>query len=138
MSRRVALATLTLNAGVSTLPVVIVAYISDVIASCLQSIGRMNDVGDQLQVTVVDNSWTGNSAYGLVFDECPRVQGVDDHTNGGDGQRNNAGAQPSTRVHWLLLNPDIELVEPLFSSAISGFKIQDELLSFFCLARRYM
>ena len=69
MSRRVALATLTLNAGVWTLPVIIVAYISDVIASCLQSIGRMNDVGDQLQVTVVGRAirrmdWSSMSVHG--------------------------------------------------------------------------
>ncbi len=51
----------------STLSVVIVTYCSSsIIAPCLQSIQKFNDIGDHLQVTVVDNSPTGDSTYGLI------------------------------------------------------------------------
>jgi GT2 family glycosyltransferase len=114
-----------------TLSVVIVTYCSSsIIAPCLQSIQRFNDIGDHLQVTVVDNSPTGDSTYELVCNEFPWVQAVRNPKNGGYGQGNNVGARLSTGQYLLFLNPDTELVEPLFGFAISAFENDSRLAVF--------
>lgn len=115
----------------STLSVVIVTYCSSsIIAPCLQSIQKFNDIGDHLQVTVVDNSPTGDSTYGLICNEFPWVQAVRNPKNGGYGQGNNVGARMSTGRYLLFLNPDTELIEPLFSFAISEFENDSRLAVF--------
>lgn len=115
----------------STLSVVIVTYCSSsIIAPCLQSIQKFNDIGDHLQVTVVDNSPTGDSTYGLICNEFPWVQAVRNPKNGGYGQGNNVGARMSTGRYLLFLNPDTELIEPLFSFAISAFENDSRLAVF--------
>jgi len=114
-----------------TLSVVIVTYCSNsIIAPCLQSIQKFNDIGDHLQVTVVDNSPTGDSTYGLICNEFPWVQAVRNPKNGGYGQGNNVGARMSTGRYLLFLNPDTELIEPLFSFAISAFENDSRLAVF--------
>jgi len=114
-----------------TLSVVIVTYrSSSVIAPCLQSIQRFNDIGDHLQVTVVDNSPTGDLTYELVCNGFPWVQAVRNPKNGGYGQGNNVGARLSTGKYLLFLNPDTELVEPLFEFAISAFESDPRLAVF--------
>jgi len=114
-----------------TLSVVIVTYrSSSVIVPCLQSIQKFNDIGDHLQVTVVDNSPTGDLTYELVCNGFPWVQAVRNPKNGGYGQGNNVGARLSTGKYLLFLNPDTELVEPLFDFAISAFE-SDSCLAVF-------
>jgi N-acetylglucosaminyl-diphospho-decaprenol L-rhamnosyltransferase len=115
----------------SALSVVIVTYrSSSVIAPCLQSIRRFNDIGDHLQVTVVDNSPTSDPTYGLVCDEFPWVQAVRNPKKGGYGQGNNVGARLSRGKYLLFLNPDTELVEPLFEFTISAFESDTRLAVF--------
>lgn len=115
----------------STLSVVIVTYrSSSVIALCLQSIQRFNNIGDRLQVMVVDNSPPGDSTYELVCNEFPWVQAVRNPKNGGYGQGNNVGERLSTGQYLLFLNPDTELIEPLFDFAISAFE-SDSCLAVF-------
>jgi len=114
-----------------TLSVIVVTYrSSSIIVPCLQSIQRFNDIGDRLQVTVVDNSPTGDSTYELVCNEFPWVQALRNPENGGYGQGNNVGAQSSTGRYLLFLNPDTELVEPLFDFAISAFENDSRLAVF--------
>jgi GT2 family glycosyltransferase len=114
-----------------TLSVVIVTYhSSSIISSCLQSIQRFNDIGGDLQVTVVDNSPANDSTYGLVCNEFPWVQAVCNPKNGGYGQGNNVGARLSTGGYLLFLNPDTELIEPLFGFAISAFESDSRLAVF--------
>lgn len=114
-----------------TLSVIVVTYrSSSIIVPCLQSIRRFNDIGGHLQVTVVDNSPTGDSTYGLVCNEFPWVQAVRNAKNGGYGQGNNVGARLSTGKYLLFLNPDTELIEPLFGFAISVFENDSRLAVF--------
>ena len=114
-----------------TLSVVIVTYrSSSVIVPCLQSIQKFNDIGDHLQVTVVDNSPTGDLTYELVCNGFPWVQAVRNPKNGGYGQGNNVGARLSTGKYLLFLNPDTELIEPLFGFAISAFENDSRLAVF--------
>ena len=115
-----------------TVSVVIVTYRSSIIAPCLQSIQRFNDTGDHLQVTVVDNSPTGDSTYELICNEFPWVQAVRNPKNGGYGQGNNAGARLSTGKYLLFLNPDTELIEPLFGFAVSAFENDSTRAAEFC------
>jgi hypothetical protein len=83
-----------------------------------------------LQVTVVDNSPTGDSTYELVRSEFPWVQAVRNPKNRGYGQGNNVGARLSTGEYLLFLNPDTELVEPLFGFAVSAFESDSRLAVF--------
>jgi GT2 family glycosyltransferase len=111
-----------------TLSVIVVTYRSrSVVEPCLQSIQRFNDIGDQLQVTVVDNSPAGDSTFKLVCSEFPWVQAVRNAENGGYGQGNNVGTRLSTGKYLLFLNPDTELVEPLFGFAVSAFESDSHL-----------
>jgi GT2 family glycosyltransferase len=114
-----------------TLSVIIVTYrSSSVIVPCLQSIQKFNDIGNHLQVTVVDNSPTGDLTYELVCNEFPWVQAVRNPKNGGYGQGNNVGARLSAGEYLLFLNPDTEFIEPLFEFAISAFESDSRLAVF--------
>jgi len=114
-----------------TLSVIVVTYrSSSIIVPCLQSIQRFNDIGDRLHVTVVDNSPTGDSTYELVCNEFPWVQAVRNPKNGGYGQGNNVGARSSIGQYLLFLNPDTELIEPVFGFAISAFESDSHLAVF--------
>jgi len=114
-----------------TLSTVIVTYhSSSIITACLQSIERFNDIGDRLQVTVVDNSPVDDLTYDLVRSDYPWVHAVRNSRNGGYGQGNNVGARLSTGRFLLFLNPDTELIEPLFNFAIAAFETDSRLAVF--------
>lgn len=121
------------------LSVIIVTYNSEnVIQECLESIQKYNDIGDALEIIIVDNSPV-----------CKIRQFVDDlyldlniltiHNpkNGGFGQGNNIGVHRANSEYLFFLNPDTILVERIFSYAISklesnnvtslGFKLIDRL-----------
>lgn len=97
--------------------VIIVSYKSDEeIGRCLTSIASNNDVGDDLEVIVVDSS-----PYGEVARICenhrillPRVTYIPNPANGGFGQANNIGAVASNGNVLFFLNPDTVIVEPIF------------------------
>lgn len=96
--------------------VIVVCYQSDsVIFDCLDSIKKFNDIGEFLEVILVDNSPTsslGSDVGGY------NVKYVHNPANGGFGQGNNVGASHSNGEILLFLNPDTILVEPIFSDLI--------------------
>lgn len=108
------------------LSVVIVSYNSlEYIKKCLQSIFTYNDIGDSLEVIVIDNSpncetkrWIDKSGYDVITIK---------NSNRGFGEGNNVGAKNSTGKYLLFLNPDTELVEPIFSFAIKQFQKNNDL-----------
>ena len=115
----------------TSLSVVIVTYGSrGVIGDCLDSLQKYNDIGDGLQVIVVDNSPAGDATFGFVRDTFPWVELIKNETNQGFGQGNNIGAKRAAGEYLLFLNPDTYLIEPIFRYAVERFK-EDPALGLF-------
>lgn len=120
------------------LGVIIVVYKSEaVIFNCLDSINRYNDLGDNLEVIIVDNDLLSTlgeeldaSKYGYAL-KYQKAEG-----NNGFGAGNNLGASFSTSEVLLFLNPDTVLVESLFydvygaihedKNLVYGFSLTDK------------
>lgn len=109
--------------------VIIVSYIRlDIIIKCLDSIANFNDIGDRLEVIVVDNS-PHNIIFNHVRDNYPWVRMIKNE-NKGFGEGNNIGARNANGKYLLFLNPDTILIEPIFTYAIDKFDRETELAAF--------
>lgn len=110
------------------LSIIIVTYKSEsVIFDCLESICKYNDLGDMLEVVIVDNS--PNDSLASVL-ESSDLNGLDvryihNPENGGFGQGNNIGVENSTGEILLFLNPDTIVIEPVFSFLVLAMNKQD-------------
>lgn len=108
------------------LSVIIVSYENlEVLRACLGSIEKFNDIGDELEVVVVEQSST-DAVYEAVRAEYPWVVAVRNE-NRGFGAGNNAGARVATGELLLFLNPDTCLVEPVFGFALARFEENPKL-----------
>jgi GT2 family glycosyltransferase len=111
--------------------VVIVTYNSELhIYNCLDSLFKHNDIGDCLDVIIVDNS---SKNVGDVFEKIKeiyknRVQLIRNERNGGYGQGNNLGIACAKSDIVLIMNPDVRLVAPIFKRAINLFE-NDEAIT---------
>lgn len=106
-----------------SLTIVIVTYNSSkIIKDCLQSIVDNNDLGEKLEVIVVDNNSNDLDATNAIFDEFnqPNWKFIANTKNGGYGQGNNVGIKEASSPYILIMNPDVMLYKPIFKSAI-GF-----------------
>ena len=106
------------------LSIVILTYNSTKqIFDCLKSIFSFNDVGDKLEVIVVDNH----------SDECPemfetisllygnKVTLIDSGNNRGYGSGNNIGIRLSRSNIVVVMNPDVRITKPIFKKIIDCF-----------------
>lgn len=106
--------------------IIIVTYNSEsVIEECLISIQKYNDIGDELEIIIVDNSPVFNiedfiNKLNLDLD----IKLIHNPKNGGFGQGNNIGAKASHGELLFILNPDTILVEPIFKFMIKEFEDQ--------------
>ena len=103
---------------------IIVTYNSFyLIDECLDSIYKFNDIGDNLEVIVVDNAskdqeqlfYKVNNKYGSL------VKLIDGKSNGGYGKGNNIGVSNSSGDILIIMNPDIRLTMPTFKRIIDVF-----------------
>lgn len=117
------------------LSVIIVTYNSEKdIYACLEAVFKYNDIGDGLEVIVVDNASAGFSDMKQKINEIygGSVKVISNATNGGYGQGNNVGVNHSTADKLMIMNPDVRVVMPMFSkisetlddgdTAMCGFK----------------
>lgn len=105
------------------LSVIIVSYMNwDVLSACLESIARFNDIGNELEVIVVEQS-PSDDIYQYVAGKYPWVKLVR-NVNAGFGAGNNRGVEAADGQYYLFLNPDTVLVEPVFDWAINKFDSQ--------------
>jgi len=101
------------------LSVIIVTYKSErLIFDCLDSIFKYNDIGDSLEVIIVDNaSPNQKETFHFIKEKYgERIVLIDSGNNGGYGKGNNIGIRQATAEYVIVMNPDIRLVSPIFSS----------------------
>lgn len=103
------------------LAVIIVSYMkSDMVVECIDSVYRYNDIGDSLEVILVDNS-PNSEVLNKVLEKFEKVTLVANE-NKGFGAGNNVGIDKTNAQLVLFLNPDTLLVEPVFKFAINTFQ----------------
>lgn len=108
------------------LSIVIVSYQNlGVLRNCLDSVFAMNDIGDRLQVIVVEQSPT-DDIYHYLLRDYPQVDAIR-ADNKGFGAGNNRGVEIAKYDYLLLLNPDTILVEPIAAFAIKEFETNQNL-----------
>lgn len=103
------------------LSVVIVTYNSENdIFDCLSSIFKYNDIGDALEVIVVDNNSRDYQQMRKSIVELygESIQIISNKKNGGYGQGNNVGIKASTAPYFLIMNPDVRLFMPIFDATV--------------------
>ena len=106
--------------------VVIVSYKNvEILKDTLDSLKKYNDLGEALEVIVVDNS-PEDDLYNYVRAHYPQVT-IIKNENKGFGHGNNAGVKLAKGKYLLLLNPDTILVEPIFKFAIGAFEKDPKL-----------
>lgn len=104
------------------LSIVIVTYNSSLlIEDCLDSVYKFNDIGDQLEIVVVDNNSNDFAELEKKVNVFTNVKLVKNTQNKGYGQGNNVGVRNSTGDIILIMNPDVTLFKPIFKSIISIF-----------------
>ena len=114
---------------IKKLSVIIVTFNSEeLILDCLQSIFKFNDIGNSLEIIIVDNSKNSNMMFAnirkLYSDD---IKLISNSNNYGYGEGNNIGISVSTSPNLLIMNPDARLIFPIFKSAISRFEKNKEV-----------
>lgn len=112
------------------LSVVIVTYNSEPdIYGCLEALFAHNDLGEALEVIVVDNN-SRNFAH--MHDDLNRLYGdrvivLSNTQNGGYGQGNNIGIRHATSPVIMIMNPDVRLVQLSFREIIDRYSADKNL-----------
>lgn len=109
------------------LSVIIAAYRHlSLLAELLASIAEHNDIGDGLEVIVVDNSPDDEIAKHIASASYPfELRYVPSGGNFGYGRANNIGAALARADKFVFLNPDTKLVGALFGAALADFDKYD-------------
>lgn len=112
------------------LSVIIVTYKSEHdIYDCLQSVWKHCDIPkDELEVIIVDNSPECEPMFSRLRELYgTRVILIHNTHNGGYGQGNNVGISKATAPVCMIMNPDVRLTEPVFSTVVKTFDEDAEL-----------
>lgn len=113
--------------------VIIVTYNSEKhIYDCLASLFKYNDIGDELEVIVVDNC---SRCYVEMKTEITKtygdkVQVFANNKNGGYGQGNNVGIKMAESPIIMVMNPDVRLCEPVFKMVYNAFMSDPKIVMF--------
>lgn len=106
------------------LSIIIVTYNSKkLIIDCLDSIYAHNDIGEELEVIVVDNdSPEQEEMFSLIRERFKdNVALLNSKRNGGYGYGNNLGITHSNADIVIVMNPDVRLVKPIFKGIVDKF-----------------
>ena len=108
------------------LSLIILTYNSEKdIYNCLKSVYQYNDIGDGLEIIIVDNN---SINYAEMYDRIkslyPEIKIIANDKNGGYGQGNNVGIRAASAPIVSIMNPDVRLVMPTFKLMINC--LQDE------------
>lgn len=106
--------------------VIIVSYRNlEILKDTLDSLLKYNDLGEELEIILSDNSPEMN-LYDEVIRSYPQVVAIK-NDNKGFGHGNNVGARIAKGKYLLFLNPDTILVEPIFKFAQEAFEKDSKL-----------
>ncbi len=112
--------------------IVIVTYNSENhIFDCLESIFLFNDIGNQLEIIIVDNSVKDSEPLFNAIKNCypnNRIKLIKNEKNGGYGQGNNVGISQAEGDVILIMNPDVRLMMPIFNDAIAVFESKNAVM----------
>lgn len=115
---------------IKLLSIIIVTYNSErLIFDCLDSIFTHNDIGDSLEIIVVDNNSTDQT---LISDKIKNKYSFDvifiaNKINGGYGFGNNAGVKQCSAKHFIVMNPDVRILYPIFKTLLSTFNTNPKI-----------
>ena len=106
------------------LSVIILTYNSEKdIYACLESVYQHNDIGEGLEVIVVDNqSQDFATMQQTIAQRYPEVIITQNTHNGGYGQGNNVGIRIAQAPVVAVMNPDIRLMQPIFAAALHALQ----------------
>lgn len=111
--------------------IIIVTYNSKkYIDNCLNSLLKFNDIGDNLEIIIVDNSSQEvcKELFSYVRENFnPRIKLVHNERNGGYGQGNNIGIGIASGEIIGIMNPDIIHTDSLFKDVIFQFEMEKQL-----------
>lgn len=112
------------------LSVIILTYNSEKdIYQCLESVYQHNDIGEGLEVIVVDNqSKDFANMQQEIAQRYPQVIITQNTHNGGYGQGNNVGIHIAQAPVVAIMNPDIRLMKPIFAAALQSLSNPDVMM----------
>ena len=118
------------------LSLIILTYNSEKdIYDCLQSVYQYNDIGNSLEVIVVDNnSQHFTQMRDKINLQYPDVKVIANTKNGGYGQGNNIGIRAASAPIVSIMNPDVRLITPVFKTFVEVLS-QDE--NIMCGGKQY-
>lgn len=109
------------------LSLIILTYNSEKdIFDCLSSVYQYNDIGDNLEVIVVDNnSYIWKDTEAKIKVHYPDVITISNPINGGYGQGNNVGIRVASAPIVAIINPDVRLIMPSFGMFLHTLSSSD-------------
>lgn len=118
------------------LSLIILTYNSEKdIYDCLKSVYQYNDIGNALEIIIVDNN---SINYAEMHDNIkslyPDIKIIANDKNGGYGQGNNVGIRISKAPIVAIMNPDVRLIMPTFLSILKQFEDENVIM---CAGRQY-
>lgn len=114
-----------------SLSVIIVTYNSEKdIYDCLSSVFSHNDIGDDLEIIIVDNC---SSKYGEMRSKIKSEYGerviiIENTKNGGYGQGNNVGIRAASAPIVAIMNPDVRIETPIFRQAVKTLSEENTVM----------
>lgn len=109
------------------LSIIILTYNSENdIYDCLESVYQYNDIGEALEIIVVDNQSRDFATMQKTIESLyPNVIITQNTHNGGYGQGNNVGIRIAQAPIIAIMNPDVRLTKPVFSEMLKSFENED-------------
>lgn len=110
--------------------IVIVTYNSENdIYDCLDSIYKYNDIGDLLEIIIVDNCSLRYSTMATIINEKynEEIVLISNERNGGYGQGNNIGIKAARSPYIMIMNPDVRFVMPCLSTICTFMQNNDRV-----------
>lgn len=102
--------------------VIIVTYnCEDFIDNCIKSVLKF--LPEKGEIIIIDNNSTDETAEKIrKYDSNPNVKILESGENLGFGKANNKASKLAEGEYLFLLNPDTELIEPVFNKLIDLYK----------------
>lgn len=88
----------------------------------IESFYKFNDLGEEAQLIIVDNSPINSWNSSLLQSQYPLLTLISNPSNPGFGASNNLGFEQYSSEYVLFINNDVELLEPIFNKIIEEFE----------------